>query len=137
MLDSELRHLRYQAKDLLMKILIVDDSKAMRMIVGRTLKQAGFDGHETVEATNGVEALALIESESPDIVLSDWNMPEMKGIELLQKVRASGNEVRFGFITSESSAETAKLATDTGADFLLTKPFTVESLQAVLEPVLA
>jgi two-component system chemotaxis response regulator CheY len=120
-----------------MKILIVDDSKAMRMIVGRTLKQAGFGGHTTVEASNGVEALTLIESESPDIVLSDWNMPEMKGIELLEKVRQAGNEVRFGFITSESSAETAQLATDTGADFLLTKPFTVESMQAVLEPVLA
>ena len=119
-----------------MKILIVDDSKAMRMIVGRTLKQAGFAGHTTIEASDGVEALSLIESESPDVVLSDWNMPEMKGIDLLRKVRQSGNEVRFGFITSESSAETAKTATDAGADFLLTKPFTVDSMQAVLEPVL-
>jgi two-component system chemotaxis response regulator CheY len=120
-----------------MKILIVDDSKAMRMIVGRTFKQAGFDGHDTVEASNGVETLALIESESPDIVLSDWNMPEMKGIDLLRNVRQSGNDVRFGFITSESSAETARTATDAGADFLLTKPFTADQMQAVLEPVLA
>ena len=119
-----------------MKILIVDDSKAMRMIVGRTLKQAGFDGHTTVEASNGGEALTLIESESPDIVLSDWNMPEMTGIELLQKVRQAGNDVRFGFITSESSAETARTATDAGADFLITKPFTADQMQAVLEPML-
>ncbi|MFT5322304.1 MAG: two-component system chemotaxis response regulator CheY [Planctomycetaceae bacterium] len=120
-----------------MKILIVDDSKAMRMIVRRTLRQAGFSGHTVIEATNGVEALAMIEQESPDVVLSDWNMPGMKGIELLQKVRGAGIDVRFGFITSESSGETKQRATDSGADFLLMKPFTVYSMQAVLEPVLA
>lgn len=120
-----------------MKILIVDDSKAMRMIVTRTLKLAGYDGHDTIEASNGVEALEKIEAESPDVVLSDWNMPEMKGIELLEKVRESGNNVTFGFITSESSAETKTLAKDAGAQFVLTKPFTAENMQAVLEPVLA
>jgi two-component system chemotaxis response regulator CheY len=120
-----------------MKILIVDDSKAMRMIVARTLKQAGFTGYTTIEASNGVEALAKIESEKPDVVLSDWNMPEMKGIELLQKVREAGHQVRFGFITSESSAETKKLAADSGAEFVLTKPFTADSMQAALEAVMA
>ena len=120
-----------------MKILIVDDSKAMRMIVSRTLKQAGYSGHKTVEASNGVEALEKIEQESPDLVLSDWNMPEMKGIELLEKVRAAGNDVRFGFITSESSAETKEAAKAAGADFILTKPFTADSMQTVLDPILA
>ncbi|MCA9153321.1 MAG: response regulator [Planctomycetales bacterium] len=119
-----------------MKILIVDDSKAMRMIVARTLKQAGFSGHTVIEASNGREALEKIASESPEVVLSDWNMPEMKGIELLQKVKEAGHKVRFGFITSESSAETRKLALDSGAVFLLTKPFSAEGMQAILEPVL-
>ena len=119
-----------------MKILIVDDSKAMRMIVSRTLKQAGFNGHTMLEASNGVEALAKIEQETPDIVLSDWNMPEMKGIELLAKVREAGHILRFGFITSESSTDARKLAHELGAEFLLTKPFNVESLQAALEHVL-
>jgi two-component system chemotaxis response regulator CheY len=120
-----------------MKILIVDDSKAMRMIIARTLKQAGFDSHEVVQASNGAEALEVIASENPDLVLSDWNMPEMLGIDLLKNVRAGGNEVRFGFITSESSAETKQLATDNGADFILTKPFTAESIEMTLEPFLA
>lgn len=120
-----------------MKILIVDDSKAMRMIVTRTLKQTGIGDYTTIEAANGAEALTLIDSEKPDLVLSDWNMPEMKGIELLEKVRASGNEVRFGFITSESSNETRELATSTGAQFVITKPFTADTLEMTLEQVLA
>jgi len=120
-----------------MKILIVDDSKAMRMIVIRTLKKAGMGGHETVQAANGAEALELISSESPELVLSDWNMPEMSGIELLEKVRESGNKVQFGFITSESSPETKSLAMEKGADFLLTKPFNAEKIEQVLEPFLA
>ena len=120
-----------------MKILIVDDSKAMRMIVSRTLKQTGLRGYTTVEATNGVEALDIIRSEKPDLVLSDWNMPEMKGIELLEKVRESGNKVRFGFITSESSNETKQLAEEQGADFVITKPFTADTMELTLAPLLA
>ncbi|MCA9179541.1 MAG: response regulator [Planctomycetales bacterium] len=120
-----------------MKILVVDDSKAMRMIVIRSLKQAGFTKHTTIEASNGREALELIQSEKPDLVFSDWNMPEMKGIELLQKVREAEIPVRFGFITSESSPETKQQATAAGAEFVLTKPFTPESLMATLEPVLS
>ncbi|MCC9600507.1 response regulator [Stieleria sp. JC731] len=120
-----------------MKILIVDDSKAMRMIVSRTLKQTDIGNFTVIEAGSGVEALEKLESESPDLILSDWNMPEMKGIELLQKVREAGNNIRFGFITSESSAETRKQATEAGAAFLVTKPFTADSIQAALEPILS
>lgn len=107
------------------------------MIVSRTLKKTGLDIDSVVEAENGVEALEKIASESPDLVLSDWNMPEMLGIELLEKVRESGNTVRFGFITSESSAETRTLAQEKGAAFLLTKPFTAESMENILEPLFA
>ncbi len=120
-----------------MKILIVDDSKAMRMIVKRTLKQAGFDSIDCVEACNGVEAIAQIAAENPDVVFSDWNMPEMNGIELLKKLRADGNSIKLGFITSESNPETRQEAMDAGATFVITKPFTPESFQRVLEPVLA
>ena len=65
-----------------MKILIVDDSKAMRMIVVRTLRQCGISGLQLIEAGNGAEALPIIESQTPDLILCDWNMPEMTGIEL-------------------------------------------------------
>ena len=105
-----------------MKILIADDSKAMRMIVARTLKKTGIKGYTTIEACDGAEALEKIRSESPDLVLSDWNMPNMKGIDLLKAVREEGNNVRFGFITSESSGETKVMAEEAGADFIITKP---------------
>jgi two-component system chemotaxis response regulator CheY len=119
-----------------MKILIVDDSKAMRMIVARTLKQAGFTGHQIIEASNGIEALEIINQQVPDIVLSDWNMPEMKGIDLLLQVRESGNQIRFGFITSESSGEIRQEAQAAGAAFVITKPFTKESFQNILDPLM-
>ena len=93
-----------------MKILIVDDSKAMRMIVTRTLRQAGFADHDYLEAADGAEGLAVVQSERPDLVLSDWNMPDVNGIEFLQKLRASGNEVRFCFVTSESTDAMRALA---------------------------
>jgi CheY-like chemotaxis protein len=78
-----------------MKILIVDDSKAMRMIVTRTLRQAGHGDHTFVEAVDGADGLAKVASESPDLVLSDWNMPEVTGIEFLRALRASGEERFF------------------------------------------
>lgn len=116
-----------------MKILIVDDSKAMRMIVKRTLRQVGLGDHEMEEAGDGTEALPLIDSFGPDLVLSDWNMPEMLGIDLLRHVRASGNPVRFGFVTSEGTDDMRQLAKDEGADFLIAKPFDADVFAAVLE----
>ena len=107
------------------------------MIVNRTLKKAGFTGHTILEASNGVEGAEVISAEQPDLVLSDWNMPEMKGIDLLKKVREEGNQVKFGFITSEGSSQIRSEATEAGADFVITKPFTEESFQNVLEPILA
>ena len=115
-----------------MEILIVDDSKAMRMIVARVLKKAGYGDNDLREASNGVEALVAIKEKRPDLVLADWNMPEMNGIELLQALKAEGIEVDFGFVTSESTAEMREKAVINGALFLIAKPFTVESFQEVL-----
>lgn len=117
-----------------MKVLIVDDSKAMRMIVRRALTQAGFSNIEAIEAGNGMQALELIEQESPDLVLSDWNMPEMKGIDLLNSLRSKGRRVPLGFITSESSAEIHQKAVDSGAAFVIVKPFTSAAIELVLKP---
>ena len=83
-----------------MKILIVDDSKAMRLIVKRTLTSAGYGGYTIVEATNGREALDSIKASQPDFVLSDWNMPEMSGIELLTALKSSNIKVPFAFVTT-------------------------------------
>jgi two-component system chemotaxis response regulator CheY len=119
-----------------LKILIVDDSRVMRQIVVRTLRQAGFAGHELVEASNGVEGLAAVTDEQPELVLSDWNMPEMTGIDMLAALRAQGQQVPFGFVTSEGSPEMVSRAEAAGAMFVITKPFTPEGFREKLEPVL-
>jgi two-component system chemotaxis response regulator CheY len=118
-----------------MKILIVDDSKAMRMIVRRTLRQAGFGDHAVVEANNGKEALENIRQSLPDLVLSDWNMPEMSGIELLDSLRAEGIGVKFGFVTTERTPEMRMRAAEAGASFLIVKPFTPEDFKDALTPI--
>ena len=120
-----------------MKILVADDSRVMRQIVIRTLRQAGYDSHEVVEAENGREALEKVASEAPDLVLSDWNMPEMTGIECLEALRASGSQVPFGFVTSEGSPEMREKAANAGALFLIAKPFTEETFRDALDGVLA
>jgi two-component system chemotaxis response regulator CheY len=118
------------------RILVVDDSKAMRLIVRRTLRQAGFGECEVEEAGNGVEALAAIQKSRPDLVLSDWNMPEMNGYELLTQIRDQKINVRLGFITTESTPEMTAKATEAGALFLIAKPFTAEQFQSTLNPFL-
>lgn len=119
-----------------MKILVVDDSKAMRLIVKRTLRQAGLDSHEVSEATNGAEALQAIHGDPPDLVLSDWNMPEMNGLELLQALKKEGFVGKFGFVTTEGSPDMRRTAVENGALFLITKPFTEEMFSQVLGPLL-
>jgi len=115
-----------------MKIVLADDSRVMRQIVIRTLRQAGFTGHEILEAENGREAVELVQREAPDLVLSDWNMPEMNGIDALNALRNSGSNVPFGFVTSEGSDEMRQRATLAGAAFLIAKPFTPEAFQEAL-----
>lgn len=120
-----------------MKILVIDDSKVMRAIVKRTLRQAGFGGHEVDEAVNGVEGFDKVQSFGPDLILCDWNMPELNGIGLLEKLRASGNETPFVFVTSEGADDMRKLAADTGAMALIAKPFTADQFEEALSPVLS
>ncbi len=119
-----------------MKILIVDDSKAMRMIVKRTLRQAGYGDHSIEEAANGAAAFDAVKNWNPDLVLSDWNMPEMNGLELLQALRKDGAAVKFGFITSKGTTEMRKTAAEEGALFLISKPFTADTIQDALIGVL-
>jgi two-component system chemotaxis response regulator CheY len=108
----------------------------MRQIVVRTLRQAGFDGHDIIEATDGQDGLTKVHDESPDLVLSDWNMPEVSGLEFLQRLRASGNNTPFGFVTSEGSPDMREKAEAAGAMFLIAKPFTAETFTEALTPVL-
>jgi two-component system, chemotaxis family, chemotaxis protein CheY len=115
-----------------MRILVVDDSRTMRLLVTRALRQAGFGDHPTVEAGNGIDAVDIIESKAVDLVLCDWNIPGLSGIEVLQRVRGAGNQIPFGFITSEGGDAVRDLAYREGAQFVMHKPFTAEMFSAVL-----
>jgi two-component system, chemotaxis family, chemotaxis protein CheY len=117
-----------------MKILIVDDSSAMRMIVKKTLRQAGFSGHEISEADDGAKALVAIQASTPDLVLSDWNMPNMTGLQLLLALRDSGVKLPFGFVTTEATPDMRRRALEAGATFLISKPFSPESFKDQLGP---
>jgi len=118
------------------KILIADDSRVMRQIVIRTLRQAGFDDHELIEAADGKEAFDKTTSEKPDLVISDWNMPEMTGVEVLRQLRAAGNDVKFGFVTSECTPEMMQAAEAAGSLFFIVKPFSAERFDEVFAPIL-
>jgi two-component system, chemotaxis family, chemotaxis protein CheY len=112
-----------------MRMIVADDSSVMRRIVVRTLRQAGYDDVDIVEATDGAELVRLVGSENPDLVLSDWNMPNMTGIEALRALRAQGSTVPFGFVTSEGSDMMRQQAADSGASFLVAKPFTADTIR--------
>lgn len=120
-----------------MRILIVDDSRAMRMIVRRTLRQAGMGSHEVVEAENGREALQQIKAGRPDLILCDWNMPVMSGIELLELLKQHKVNIPFGFVTSQNTAAMKERARQAGALFVISKPFKPETFEQVLSHIAA
>jgi two-component system, chemotaxis family, chemotaxis protein CheY len=116
-----------------MKVLLVDDSKAMRVMVRRTLLQTGVCDLRVEEAENGSEALAKLAHDLPDLILSDWSMPEMTGIELLREIRSRGCDVKFGFVTCQAASEHMReTAFQAGAHFMLAKPFNVQHFRELL-----
>ena len=117
------------------KILLVDDSKTIRMLIKRNLRQAGFEQAEILEAEDGAQGLAAARAENPDLILSDWNMPEMSGIELLDNLRAEGIPVKFGFVTTERTPEMRVRASEAGAAFLIVKPITPEDFKDALSGI--
>lgn len=119
-----------------MDILVVDDSRTMRLILQRAIRTAGYRGLKIAEAENVPQALELIRTEQPKLILSDWNMPEKSGLDFLREIRAAGDKVAFGFITSERSAEMRATALTEGATFMLSKPFTSDDIQDALTPIL-
>jgi two-component system chemotaxis response regulator CheY len=114
------------------RVLIVDDSKVMRMIISRAIRQADLGPIEIGEAVDGADGLAMVESFVPDLILSDWNMPNMSGLEFLKALRATSNTTAFGFVTSEAHATFRREALAAGASFLLTKPVNAGQLASVL-----
>jgi two-component system chemotaxis response regulator CheY len=116
-----------------LKALIVDDSRAMRMILRRLLKSLGFD---TVEAEDGQVALTAVREQGPfDIALVDWNMPVMNGLEFILAVRADHDldPMRIMMVTTETEPTQLVLALEAGASEYLMKPFSSEAVVEKLE----
>ncbi len=117
------------------KALIVDDSRTIRLILRRILVEMGY---EVCEAANGREALAAIETERPmSLVLTDWNMPEMNGLELVKQLRQNPElaPLRVVMVTTETELGHMVLALDAGANEYVMKPFTKDILKEKLELV--
>ncbi len=119
-----------------MKVLIVDDYKTMLRIIRNLLKQ--IDVQNVDEASDGAEALAKLQSSSFDLVISDWNMAPMTGLELLQHVRKDPRLMKLPFImvTAESKTENIIAAKQAGVSNYIVKPFTAETLKEKIERVI-
>ena len=115
-------------------VLLVDDSSTMRKIVGRSLRQAGLDFDNIFEAADGVEALALLEKERVDIILTDINMPNMDGIAFLREKagQAAIKGIPTFVISTETGDDIIGEAKSLGALGAIKKPFTPEKVNEVL-----
>ena len=123
------------ALDKNMNILVVDDFSTMRRIISNVLRQLGFDN--IVEAEDGVKALAKFKQQPPDLMLVDWNMPNMDGITLIRKVRETDKTVPIIMCTTEDEKSRVLEAIKAGFNNYIVKPFTVESLGEKISQTMA
>ena len=114
-----------------LRALVIDDSRAMRLIIGTILTDLGL---EIVEAGDGREGLTRLEQADFDLVLVDWNMPVMNGLDFITAVRArrAYDDLRLVMVTTETEQEQVLRALDAGANEYVMKPFTREILVAKL-----
>ncbi len=118
------------------KILVVDDFATMRKVVRNLLKQSGFEN--VVEAEDGVTALRALKAQKIDFIISDWNMPNMTGIELLKSVRAD-DELKatpFLMVTAEALQDNVVTAVKAGVSNYIVKPFTAEVLNEKITKIM-
>lgn len=111
-----------------MQALVIDDSRAMRLILSRMLRELGLD---VAEAGDGIDALSLLEGGlAPTLILVDWNMPRMTGIEFVAAVRKPpySSTARVVMVTTETAVVQVVKALENGADEYIMKPFTKESI---------
>lgn len=117
-----------------MKILIVDDSRVARNNIKKAL--SGLVGIEFFEADDGMAAWAIVKSNNPDLIFTDWFMENMDGLELIRRVRENNNTVKICMLTSETNNERKSLARREGADCILSKPIKIEELAKALEQMI-
>jgi len=118
-----------------MKILIVDDFATMRRIIKNLLRDLGFNN--TSEADDGATALPMLLNGNFDFLITDWNMPNMKGIELLKAIRADEKikSIPVLMVTAEAKREQIVEAASAGVNGYVVKPFTAETLKAKIEKI--
>ncbi len=121
----------------ILKILIVDDSSTMRRIIRNTLQRLGYE--DILEAEHGVEAWGKLDSnDTTGVLITDWNMPEMNGLDLVKKVRSDGRfkDLPIIMITTEGGKAEVITALKAGVNNYIVKPFTPQVLKEKLEVVL-
>lgn len=119
------------------KVMVVDDSSVMRQIIKNNLKQLGFELGNLLDAEDGEEALNKINQGGIDLVISDWNMPKMTGIDLLRAVRADEvlKELPFLMVTSEADKEKIMEAVQAGVNQYIVKPFNANQLEEKVKKI--
>lgn len=118
-----------------MKILLVDDSRTIRNIQKNTLASMGHA--DVLEASDGVEALAVLAAQRPDLVLVDWNMPNMDGITLIRKIRETDTTLPLIMVTTEAEKRRVMEALKAGVNNYVVKPFTAETLAEKIEQTMS
>lgn len=121
--------------DLKMKILVVDDFATMRRIIKNILRELGYEN--ILEADNGLTALEILKKENINFIISDWNMPQMSGIELLKAVRNSEvwKDIPFLMVTAEGQKENVLEAAKNKVSNYIVKPFTAEVLKEKINKI--
>lgn len=118
-----------------MRIFIIDDSKTMRSIIRNTLAQIGYT--EVEEACDGADALGKVGAFNPDLILLDWNMPNMNGLQFLQAYRSQGHKTPIIMVTTEAEKPRIIEAIQAGVNNYVVKPFTPELLTKHIKNTLA
>lgn len=121
--------------DLSMKVLVVDDFATMRRIIKNVLKQIGFI--HILEADDGTKALEVLKGNKVDLIISDWNMPQMTGLDLLKMVRndASTKAIPFLMVTAEAQKDNVLQAVQYGVSNYIVKPFTGDAMKEKLNQI--
>jgi two-component system chemotaxis response regulator CheY len=121
--------------NLKMKILVVDDFATMRRIITNVLRQIGFEN--IVEAEDGTKALQVLEQDAIDFVVTDWNMPEMSGLDLLKAIRSRGekSDLPVLMVTAEALQENIVAAARAGVNNYIVKPFDAKTLSEKINKI--
>jgi len=119
-----------------LKILLVDDFSTMRRVIRGLLKQIGYS--DIIEADDGLSALKILKMEKIDLIISDWNMPNMTGLDLLKTVRADAKigKIPFLMVTAESLQDNVVQAAKAGVSNYIVKPFSAEILKEKITQIM-